>query len=230
MAVEFIGHTAYAGDGTGLTSIALPPGTAAGDLVVLAAATQGSFYDIGDSRLTRVTPNAYTGYPEFDCQWGRLEDDLSPISPISSTFGATVTLVLIYRDAAGLTGSFEGRWSAAGDPQVTAETGYEQAISILLTRDGMPGYPDGYIPDAIAAPGGYLLNFSVSHWDSGSAAPAAPFTTSGASSWRTRTFAVSGGPPAIRRYPRDDGQGLSAAPRLHPLPRSIDRRIVGGIQ
>ena len=48
--------------------------------------------------------------------------------------------------------------------------------------------------------------------------------------WTWFDFPLPSEIPVVRRYPRDDGQGLSAAPRLHPLPRSIDRRIVGGIQ
>lgn len=41
---------------------------------------------------------------------------------------------------------------------------------------------------------------------------------------------VTSGPtgPAVRLYPRDDGRGMSSAPRIHPAPRS--GRIIGGYQ
>lgn len=48
--------------------------------------------------------------------------------------------------------------------------------------------------------------------------------------WTWFDFPLPSETPVVRRYPRDDGRGLSAAPRLHPLPRSTDRRVVGGIQ
>lgn len=35
--------------------------------------------------------------------------------------------------------------------------------------------------------------------------------------------------PAIRLYPRDDGRGMSSAPRIHPQPRGRSR-IIGGFQ
>lgn len=233
MSLKVVGVTGVDGYATTAT---IPTGTQAGDLLVLAI-TAGS---TTTSRLTSLGDGV-----NYGIYYGISDGDLTPI-PITHPSGGTGFHFLT--DSHSLV-TYGGVISVDATAQQAPVGGINPAIppapagshlaavvalvsSVGTVAGGINADSTGrWTSDAYQWPDKWSLR--ISSWTAGEVAdpiPPGSFAIDGTDpQWAAATLGLRvTATPATRQFPRDDGAGLSAGPRIHPPPRS--RRTVGGYQ
>lgn len=235
------------GFSSGATLVPLPAGTQRGDLIIVGmiGGFDGGAADMLDPRMEVIDSSEMFGRPTW-VGTGEVEDDLGPVavdlrggSGAIAQFAAGVLLVfraMVADPTRVVRHPPPPETHLTGPSTVPALPGNGTgAFGVLLTSGGFGGaYSSinwertGMFRD-VGGSGSYAV-VSIAQAASTEVPEFPQPQTDDNNAWRVVVFGYNDTTETVvRQWPRDDGRGLSAAPRIHPVPRGPGLRVHGGI-